>query len=203
MGLRERNAAQTRELILHTALDLFVAQGFEPTRMEEIADQADIGVSTLYRYFPTKEQLLTEPLALHGQMAEAVRARPATESLELALGHALTALLLTPRPDTSRLEQLLAVIETAPGARARLLEQADQEQLLLTRAIAERLGRPEDAYCQMTARQTMSILAQIGLRRPGEHAQDNATMVQETLTYLRGLLDQLRTEPPALPRIDD
>ena len=76
MGLRERNAAHTRELILDTALPLFLEQGYEATTMEEIAERAGIGTSTLYRYFPSKDLLVLEPLSVRGHMAaELTRAR--------------------------------------------------------------------------------------------------------------------------------
>ncbi len=200
MGLRERNAAQTRTLILDTALDLFVEQGYEATRMEEIAQRADIGASTLYRYFPSKELLLTEPLALRGQMAAALRGRPPDEPLDLALGHALTALLTTPRPDTARLRQLLAILDSAPAARARLLQEAVDERIGLERAIEERLRRPRgDLFCTVTARITMSVLELVADDRHPVGAAENAAAAQEAVTALRHLLEQLRDDPPVLP----
>ncbi len=66
MGLRERNAARTRELIINTALGLFLEHGYDATKMEDIAEAAGIGTSTLYRYFPTKDLLIIDPLAFRG-----------------------------------------------------------------------------------------------------------------------------------------
>lgn len=204
MGLRERNAAQTRELILDTALTLFVEQGYDATRMEEIAERADIGASTLYRYFPTKDQLVTEPLALRGQMATELRARPPEELLDRALGHAITALLTTPRPDTDRIRLLWAVLETAPGPQARLREEGEQERALLEQAIADRTGRDGiDAFCMMTARQTMSVLDLLGAQGTETTADDNRTAVRDGLEFLRGMLAELRLEPPVMPSLDD
>ncbi|MBB6627796.1 TetR family transcriptional regulator [Nocardioides sp. KIGAM211] len=202
MGLRERHAAQTRELILGTALTLFTEQGYEATTMEEIAERADIGTSTLYRYFPTKDQLVIEPLALRGQMAAEVRARPADEPLDLALGHALTALLSTPRPDTERLDQLGAIMASTPVVQARLREEFEKERVMLGQAIAERLGRPEDdLFCLMTARFTTSVLELVGSRDSAGAAADNRTAIHETLDFLRDLLGRLHAEPPVLPRL--
>lgn len=210
MGLRERNAAQTREAISEVALDLFVAQGFEATKMEEIAVRAGVGASTLYRYFPSKDQLLIEPLALRGQMAAALRERPADESLDLALGHALRALLTTPRPDLARLRQIFVVLESAPGPQARLLEDAARERVLLQHAIAERLGRAEDdLFCQATARLAMLVLELTGqgegsvladLARP-DAASDNTTVVAQALVRLQDVLEQLHHEMPVVPRL--
>ncbi len=46
--------------ILHAALKEFCAKGFEVVSMSEIARRAQIGKSTIYEYFPSKEQLLLE-----------------------------------------------------------------------------------------------------------------------------------------------
>ena len=46
------------ERIITTATRLFVEFGFEQTSMQKIADDANIGVATLFRYFPKKELLI-------------------------------------------------------------------------------------------------------------------------------------------------
>lgn len=92
MGLRERNAARTREMIIDTALSLFLSRGYEATKMEDVAEAAGIGTSTLYRYFPTKDLLVIDPLAFRGKLAEGLRARPAEESIEVALGRTMLEL---------------------------------------------------------------------------------------------------------------
>ena len=199
MGLRERNAAQTRELILDTALPLFLQQGYEATTMEEIADRAQIGTTTLYRYFPSKDLLLLEPLSLRGQMAAELARRPRQEPLGLALGHAIRALLTAPRGDTPRLRQVQAVLDGAPGPRARLLEEFIRERTLLEQAVAERLGRSaDDVYCIVTAR-----LATVLLELAAELGRDDPTGSgdQDVLLRVQELMDQLQLEPPTLPRL--
>lgn len=48
----------TLDKIVHTAKDLFTAKGFSSTQMKEVASSAEINRRTLYRYFPTKEELI-------------------------------------------------------------------------------------------------------------------------------------------------
>lgn len=200
MSLRERNAAQTRELVLDTAMTLFLDRGYDGTRMDEIAEAAGIGASTLYRYFPTKDSLVLGPLALGSQMVDELRARPPEEPLELALGHALSALLTTPRPDGGRLRRLLQVVRATPALKVRVLEQYAAARSDLEVAVAERLGRPlGDVHCAMTASLTLSVLELLGDRDDGE--TDNATAVKNTLEFLSGALERLRAEPPVLPRL--
>ena len=209
VGLRERNAAQTRELILDTALPLFLERGYEATTMEEIAQLAQIGTSTLYRYFPTKDALVLEPLSLRGQMASELRERPADEALDLALGHAIRALLAAPRGDSSRLRQVQAVTDDTPVLQGRLLEEFVKERSLLEQAVAERLGRPDgDIFCVMTARLATVVLelaAELGRaadEREPETALESQDVTRRILELTRDVLGTLHADPPAIPRLE-
>jgi TetR/AcrR family transcriptional regulator len=54
---RRRKQARPQEL-LDAALELFVEKGFAATRAEEVALHAGVSKGTLYRYYPSKEDLL-------------------------------------------------------------------------------------------------------------------------------------------------
>ena len=60
MGLRELKRERTRRLIADKAFELFTDHGFGRTTVEQIAAAAEVGPSTLYRYFPTKETLVLD-----------------------------------------------------------------------------------------------------------------------------------------------
>jgi AcrR family transcriptional regulator len=47
-----------RQRILRAARDLAVRGGYEAVQMRHVAAEADVALGTLYRYFPSKEQLL-------------------------------------------------------------------------------------------------------------------------------------------------
>ena len=49
-----------REAIMSAALDLFVDRGFFGTTVPEIAEKANVGAGTIYRYFDSKEALVNE-----------------------------------------------------------------------------------------------------------------------------------------------
>ncbi|WP_336773615.1 TetR/AcrR family transcriptional regulator [Paenibacillus sp. MMO-58] len=57
---KERNdGKQQRQLaILDAAESEFIRRGIEKTTMQHIADAANIGIATLFRYFPKKEKLI-------------------------------------------------------------------------------------------------------------------------------------------------
>ncbi|SDH70659.1 TetR family transcriptional regulator [Nonomuraea jiangxiensis] len=58
-GLRERKKARTRETILREAFRLFRERGYHATTIEQIAEAAEVSPATFFRYFPTKEDLVT------------------------------------------------------------------------------------------------------------------------------------------------
>src|SRR5674476_410190 len=68
-------AERTRARLQACALELFTAQGYDATTVEQIATAAGVSHMTFFRHFPTKESVLVEdphdPL-----IAEAVRAQP-------------------------------------------------------------------------------------------------------------------------------
>jgi len=55
-----KGGGDKREAIMAAALELFVERGFYGTAVPEIADRADVGAGTIYRYFESKEALVNE-----------------------------------------------------------------------------------------------------------------------------------------------
>jgi AcrR family transcriptional regulator len=56
MALR-RDAQRNRERILESAREVFAARGFAAT-LDDVAHHAGVGIGTVYRRFPTKEELI-------------------------------------------------------------------------------------------------------------------------------------------------
>src|SRR5580692_7962155 len=54
---RERKKRQTRDALVHAALTLFDAKGYEHTAVREITDAVDVSERTFFRYFAGKEDL--------------------------------------------------------------------------------------------------------------------------------------------------
>lgn len=57
-GAGTRRRTDTRARIQDTALDLFVAQGYEKTSLREIAERLGVTKAALYYHFKTKEDIL-------------------------------------------------------------------------------------------------------------------------------------------------
>lgn len=75
-GLRERKRRQTRQRIIDEGLKLFLANGFEATTLDAIADAADISRRTFFYYFKSKEDIV---LAYQSGSIESLRDTIASE----------------------------------------------------------------------------------------------------------------------------
>ena len=187
MGLRELKAERTRQAILDVSLSLFEQQGFDRTTMEQIAEQAGIGIATLYRYFPTKDSVLLNPvLASLGALARRLDDRPLTEPLDEALGNALHDFLAATDRDPDRLIRLRAQLDQASGPRARLWDVWAQERTLLEDSIARRSGaRPDELWVGVAAHTAMMIAEMaLDLRRGAAEPRDTADYADELINLL-------------------
>ncbi|HET6294019.1 MAG TPA: helix-turn-helix domain-containing protein [Kribbella sp.] len=195
MGLRERNAARTRQVIFAAAMELFGRDGYEETTMEEIAQQADIGSSTLYRYFLNKESIVMEPLGDPGVMAAEVARRPADEDVAVVVGKAILALLeLQASLEVhARLKEMLT---ENPKPFARVLEWFRDEERLLEQALLKRTGAaPDDLHIAFTARVATVILS-LTFRTP-----EGSDEVLDPAKTARQIMLQLHGSPPTLPYV--
>jgi len=86
LGLRERKKRHTRAAIADTAIGLFLADGFDAVSVVHIAAAADVSKRTLFKYFPTKEDLVVHRFADHiDEAARVVRDRKPEETPLAAL----------------------------------------------------------------------------------------------------------------------
>ena len=58
MTLRARQRTETRQRIQRVAIRLFSDRGYDATTVNEVADAARVSAMTVYRHFPTKEDLV-------------------------------------------------------------------------------------------------------------------------------------------------
>lgn len=144
LGLRERKKIKTREAIRTATYALIKEQGYDATTIEQIADRAEVSPSTVFRYFPTKEDIVLtdeyDPL-----MAEELRARPAGEPLMASVRQVMHLALdasMNEDPEVVRLRTRLGV--QVPAVRSRMFESMSATGRLLREAIAERRGLDPD-----------------------------------------------------------
>jgi AcrR family transcriptional regulator len=92
-GLRERKKERTRLALETAALELFDAQGYDVTTVEQIAERADVSTRTFFRYYPTKaDVLLNDQAGRLAMIRELLAERPADESIMASLRAFMTAI---------------------------------------------------------------------------------------------------------------
>ncbi len=75
-GLRERKKARTRQVIADAAARLFAERGYEQVAVAEVARAAEVSEQTVYNYFQTKEQLVTDrDQQVQDELCRLIRAR--------------------------------------------------------------------------------------------------------------------------------
>ncbi|MFY1693205.1 TetR/AcrR family transcriptional regulator [Plantactinospora sp. WMMB782] len=123
-------------MIQTRALRLFVERGYDSTTVSDVADAAGVSAMTVYRHFPTKEDLVL--VDQNGPLvAERIAATPAGQPLVRRIGSALvdSARTLTAGDDGLLLARLRLMIST-PALRARHLD----NHYVLQQAIVDGLG---------------------------------------------------------------
>lgn len=141
-GLRERTRRAVQRELLLVAIDLFAAQGFESTTVDQIASAAGLSRRSFFRYFKTKEAVLTETLAELGrQLAAELAARPADEAPWLALRRSFDGLVHEMSADSRALVMTRLMLDT-PALQASHLQKATGWRTTLAAALAPRLVGP-------------------------------------------------------------
>ena len=82
LGRRERKKLATREAIAGEAMRLFLRRGYDAVTVAEIAEAADVAVSTVFKHFDSKEAIaFARDPAVEDELVRAVRQRPPGTSI--------------------------------------------------------------------------------------------------------------------------
>ncbi|MBC2875260.1 MULTISPECIES: TetR/AcrR family transcriptional regulator [Streptomyces] len=186
LGLRERKKIQTRQAIRDAAYRLFEEQGYDATPVDQIAEAADVSPSTVFRYFPTKEDIVLtdeyDPL-----LEAALRSRPADEpplrAIRNTVLEGMRDILGTASPEMRMRNRL---IRDVPSLRARASEGVGESARLLRSVLAERTGRPEDDFELRVVTTAVLVVMQEAVMVWVDEGQAG-----DPLDYLRRALDVL------------
>lgn len=185
-GLRERKKLKTRLAIRDATYRLIREQGYEATTVEQIAEAAEVSPSTVFRYFPTKEDIVLtdefDPL-LETQLRERPADEPIVESLRIVLRRAVS-FGFAEEPEISRLRTKL--MTEVPAVRSRMLESMSVTGGILCRVIAERTGRdPGDLEVRAFAMGLIGALTETAAYwAERDHEDDLPALVDRTLDVL-------------------
>jgi AcrR family transcriptional regulator len=120
LPLRERKQRRTREGIVEAAMTLFAEHGFDGVTVTDIAQQAEVGRSTFFRYFTDKQEVL---FADDGELRDVlVTASEETAEALAPLGSSLADALVVARAGLLALTRRIGQNLDAMAVRARLIE---------------------------------------------------------------------------------
>ncbi|MGI5170065.1 TetR/AcrR family transcriptional regulator [Spirillospora sp. CA-253888] len=160
--LRAQRRAETQRMIQAHAVRLFTERGYDATAVTDVAEAAGVSPMTVYRHFPTKEDLVL--FDRHGRVvAERIVASPAAQPLVRRIGRALidAAAALTggdPADERFLLARLRLMIVT-PALRAKHLDNHYALQQAIVDALGDETADPDTAFrVQVTASACLAAL---------------------------------------------
>jgi AcrR family transcriptional regulator len=144
LGLRERKKARTRAQLQDHALRLFRDQGYEQTTVEQIAEAAEVSPTTVYRYFPTKADLVLYD-DLDERMIEAFKTQPSGLSAIEALRRSVRTGFAGIGGDELVIQrERERLLRTEPELRGAMLEEFVRTLHEIAGLLAARTHRPPD-----------------------------------------------------------
>jgi AcrR family transcriptional regulator len=123
-GLTERNKQRTRREIAEAAGQLFLERGYAATTVQDIATVADVSPRTFFRYFPSKEDVITAiASASMDDVLEHLAGHHAGESLASVVRATFAAVLAPAIEDPDAARAFQRMLRDTPALRGRWLEE--------------------------------------------------------------------------------
>ena len=150
---RGRPPSTSRESVEATALALFAARGFEQTTVEDIAAELGVGRRTVFRYFPSKNDIVWGEF---DRVLERLRDELDGQGEDVAMIDALAAAAVAsnryPAEQLPELRTRMTLITTVPALQAHSsLRYADWRRVIAEYVAQRRGERPEDLVPQTVA----------------------------------------------------
>ena len=182
-GRRERKKAQTRQALADAALELFLQRGYDQVGVKDVADFADVSVTTLFKHFSGKEALVfDQDDDLEAALVAAVRERAPGQSIPQALREhlLLTQTRFAVHAADPRFADFTRLVQETPALRDYAHRMWTRHEAALTRAIAEAVGAPEDdVSCAALARFALEARGLILRHAEPRRAADEAFALLE------------------------
>jgi AcrR family transcriptional regulator len=193
---RERKKRQTRDALVHAALRLFDAKGYEHTAVREITDAVDVSERTFFRYFASKEDLAVSFVRdFSDVLIKELAARPPGEEPLIALGNAFRVSLRAVTADDAHLGEesvyllIIKLVESTPtllAAHLRYLHDRDDE---IIRLLADREG--VDPVTDLRPRIAAVVFDGLVAAANKEWRAEGCGSVEEMLAAFDACLDQV------------
>ncbi|MEK5236566.1 TetR family transcriptional regulator [Paenibacillus sp. FSL L8-0470] len=185
MGLRERKKAKSMAEVQRHALRLFREQGYKSTTVEQIAEAAEISYSTFFRYFSSKEDVLTrdnyDPL-----LVSAFEAQPSELSPLQALKNAMMSEVVDMSEDElATMRERNQLVIAIPELWSAMMNSMTQMMQLIAEMVAGRVGRqPNDLAVRTFAGAVIGVNISVMLHYAEHPEEDFAAVLDEALSKL-------------------
>jgi AcrR family transcriptional regulator len=200
--LTDEDQTRRRKEIFHASVHLFLRKGFNETSMREIAKAAGIGKSTLYDYFPSKDDILLsfvedELQALTDQMQEIGRADTGAMQKLRQMMYAYMEYLATNEDFYLKLSSQVQRLAQESLERIQRKRHALQDLLrgVIDEGIQEGCFRPVDSLLATRVILTALTPAIYTTRPSGSRQQ----MMEEAFTLMLKGIEAARRPPPPSP----
>src|ERR1700750_1409092 len=127
-GLRERKKDRTHQGIADAAARLFAQRGYEQVAVSDVAREADVSEQTVYNYFQTKEQLVSDlDQEFQDQVCRLIRrlapGAPAAPAIRALVLHSVAGIRRVPAEQwRGELGYLAAISPTVPRVPLEMVE---------------------------------------------------------------------------------
>jgi AcrR family transcriptional regulator len=140
-GLIERNKERTRRELAEAAARLFIERGYPATTIQDIVDAADVSPRTFFRYFPSKEDVITAIASTTMDDAlDHLAGHDPGETLRSVLRAMLAASLGPVRDDPESARAFQFMLRETPVLRGRWLEEQRRNRDRLAEALGPWFG---------------------------------------------------------------
>jgi AcrR family transcriptional regulator len=146
-GLRELKKARTRRLIADTAARLFAERGYEHVAVSDVAREAEVAEQTVYNYFRTKEQLVTDrEQQVQDRLCDLIRSRSAglTPAAAIADFVRMSVAGIRGIPPELWRGELGCLAASSPAVHRLALELTDRQAAALADAISDTSDVPPE-----------------------------------------------------------
>jgi AcrR family transcriptional regulator len=165
-SLRERKHEFVLKEIERAAWELFATVGFDRATVEEISRNAGVSRRTFFRYFKTKEELLSFSVEHFGErVAQRFAEMPKNRKPLVALEDAILSVLQEKMHDARQPREMLSLMFEEPNLRGRFLCALSRWVPALSKELARRKAyRGDTARCDLAAALYCTAFDQVHMR---------------------------------------
>lgn len=152
-AVRGRPPSTTRTRVGRVALELFASRGFEETTIDDIADALGVGRRTVFRYFPSKNDMVWGDFDIVcGRLRADLAVQPADLPVIEAVGRAAVSSNRYARAELPELKLRMTLITTVPALQAHsMLRYAEWRAVVAEYAAERRRENPNALIPQAVA----------------------------------------------------